>query len=61
MQTLHLMFNCMLFQSGLQAGQLKLDGVSPSLLHVKTIVAFMTHVQYLTEPLLSSIRHGKCP
>ena len=49
MRTLRLMFICKLFQSRLQAGQLKFYGVSTGLVHVKTIAVFITHVQYLVE------------
>jgi len=58
MRTLRLVFICKLFPSRLQAGQLKLYGVSPGLVHVKTIAAFITHVQQdLAETLPSNIRH----
>jgi len=47
------------FQSRLRVHQLKLYGVSPGLVHVKTVAVFFTHVQYLTETLLSNMQRGK--
>jgi len=34
-------------------------GVSPSVVHVKTIAIFITHVQYLDDTLLSNRHRGK--
>jgi len=57
---LAMVFICKLFQSNLQAGQLKSYGISTGLVHVKMIAVFITNVQYLAETLLSKICHGKC-
>jgi len=54
-----MVFICKLFQSNLQVGQLKSYGVSTGLVHVKAIMLFIMHVQYLVETLLSKIRRGK--
>jgi len=43
----------------LQAGQLKLYGVSTGLIHVTVIAVFVAHVQDLAETLLSQMRRGK--
>jgi len=59
MLTLVLMFICRLLQSRWEPGQLQSCGFSPGLVLVKMIAAFITHVQYLTEKLLSSIHRGK--
>jgi len=56
---LKMVFICKLFQSNLQVGQLKSYGVSTGLVHVKAIMLFIMHVQYLVETLLSKIRRGK--
>ena len=42
-------FYLQVFRSMLQVGQLKSNGVSTGLVNVKTIVVFITHVQYLVE------------
>jgi len=44
-----MVFICKLIQSRLQVGQDQSYGVSTGLVHLKTIVVFITHAQYLTE------------
>jgi len=50
---------CCLSESSLPVGQLKSYDISTGPVHVKTIVAFITRVQYLAETLLRKIRRGK--
>jgi len=52
-------FICTFFRSRLQVSQLESYGVSLGIVHVKTIVVFITRMQYLAESLLSNIRRGK--
>ena len=54
---LAMLFICKLFQSRLQVVQFKWS--FPDLAHVKMIEVFTTRVQYLAEPWLREVRHGK--